>query len=136
MNSFVERLQKDLAMLQSTLQKEGNDLVKKVKKIAAKNKLDSKAKEIEKLIERKLKTFEPAIETLYKEIKKNAKKAGVDLSKLEINFKKKTAAAKKKLKTKKKTTKKKSTTKKKTAKKTTTKKTTKKASKKKTTTAK
>jgi hypothetical protein len=94
MKGFISKLQKDLNKLQDTLQKEGADLVQKVKNIADKEAIEVKAKEIEKLIAAKLKKFEPAFESLLREIKKGASSAGVDLSKLEKGIKSRTSAAK------------------------------------------
>ncbi len=134
MKDFITKLQKDINKLQDTVQKEGNDLVKKIKKVATKKNIEAQAKDLEHIIAEKLKNFEPALENLYKEVRKSANKAGIDLSKFERELKRKTAAAKKKIKTmKKKTTKKKTTKKKTTKKKATKKKTAKRTTKKKTT---
>jgi SPX domain protein involved in polyphosphate accumulation len=97
MKDFIAKLQKDLNKLQKTIQQEGNDLVASIKKATTKKNIEAQAKELEHIIVEKLKTFEPAMENLYKEVRKNAEKAGIDLTKLEKEIKKKTAAAKVKL---------------------------------------
>jgi ElaB/YqjD/DUF883 family membrane-anchored ribosome-binding protein len=80
---FLAKFQQDLDNLQSTIRKEGDDLVKKVKLAASKENVDVKRKEFEKLVEAKLKKFEPAINKFVHELNVNAKKAGVDLTDLE-----------------------------------------------------
>jgi hypothetical protein len=80
---FLSKFQKDLDVLQSTIKKEGDDLVKKVKQAANKDSIATKRADLEKLVEGKLKRFEPAINKFVKDLNKNAQKAGVDLTKLE-----------------------------------------------------
>lgn len=127
-------MQKDLNRLQKTLEKEGDDLLKKIQKAAVKAKKDTgmsnKTREIEKLIETKIKKFEPALEKFYKEVKVSARKYGIDLTGLEEKMTTAKDKLAKKQTTKKKTTKKKTT---KAKKKATTKTTSKTAAKKKTT---
>ena len=94
MKGFISKLQRDLNRLQETLQKEGADLVQKVKHIADKETIEVKAREVEKLIAAKLKKFEPAFELLLKEIRKGASSAGIDLSKIEKGIKKQATATK------------------------------------------
>lgn len=104
MQDFVKRLQKDLGHLQKTLEKEGNDLVKKVKNAANKRDLVAKGKDLEKLVEKKLKEFEPTFNKVVANIRKQAKKAGVDLDVLTHRAKsgitKAKATAKRTIKTK------------------------------------
>lgn len=80
---FLTKFQKDLNHLQSTIKKESDDLVKKVKLAASKESVEHKRKELEKLVDAKLKKFEPAINKFVHELNVNAKKAGLDLTDLE-----------------------------------------------------
>ena len=45
---FINRFQKDMNVLQKQIKKEGDDLVKKVKKVATKKSIETKALELEK----------------------------------------------------------------------------------------
>jgi predicted nucleic acid-binding Zn-ribbon protein len=83
MKDFIAKLQKDLNNLQKTLKKEGDDLVTIVKKTATKENLVTKGKELEKLVNMKLKEFEPQINRFMTDVRKNAKKAGIDIDVLE-----------------------------------------------------
>lgn len=136
MNSFISRVQKDLNRFQKAFQKESDDLVKKIKKLgdqAKKNKVAERRKEIENLIETKLRGLEPVFDKLFKEIKVSARKYGIDLTGIEKRVTTSLGKSVKKA-TKKKAAKKKATankaTKKSTAKKATKKTTAKKATKK------
>lgn len=99
MNSFITRLQKDLNKFQATIQKEGNDLLDKLKNLDLKDNLEARRKDLEKVIDAKLGKLEPVYNKLMDEIRKNAKKAGIDLTKLEKQIKKSAVAASKTLKT-------------------------------------
>ena len=101
MNHLISRLQKDLVKLQTTIQKEGNDLLEKIKKLDLKDNISGKKKELEKVIDTKLGRIEPVYNKVMVEIRKNAKKAGIDLVKLEKEIKKQAKAAGKKIKSKK-----------------------------------
>jgi flagellar hook-basal body complex protein FliE len=57
--------------------------LKKVKTAAGKENVQAKRKELEKLLEKNLKKYEPTISKFVAEVNKNAKKAGVDLTDLE-----------------------------------------------------
>lgn len=83
MMEFVNRLQKEFKSLQKVIEKEGDDLVKKVKAATNSKNVAATRKQVEALVEEKLKKFEPAIKSLITEVKKNAKKAGIDLTDLE-----------------------------------------------------
>lgn len=101
MNSFIGRFQKDLNKLQKSLEKEGDDLLAKIKKAAKaaqKSNVNTKRKEIEKLIEKKIRSFEPAFEKFYHEVKVGARKYGIDLTGFEETVKRTTRTAKNKLK--------------------------------------
>jgi len=87
MKDFVARLQKDLGRLQKTLEQEGNDLVKKVKTAATSKKIVARGKHLEKLVEQKLRKLEPTMDKVLANIRKEAKKAGVDLDALTKNAK-------------------------------------------------
>lgn len=135
MKDLITKLQKDLLKFHDSVQQERHELTEKVKSMLDKGHLEGKGRELEKLIETKLKGFEPAFDRLVKELTKNAKKTGIDLSKFEKEIqaakealKKKVSkkTSKKKKVSKKKATKKKATEKKETKKKETKKKTTKK----------
>lgn len=94
---FLNKFQKDLNALQSSLKKEGDDLIKKVKKVTTKDELDARKRELEKLVEAKLKRMEPAINRFMHELNTNAKKAGVDLTKLESKVRSNLQTARSKL---------------------------------------
>ncbi len=128
MNSFISRVQKDLQKFQKTIEKEGEDLIEKIKTLGnqAKNaSVAAKRRDVEKLLEKKVKDVVPVVERLFKEVKTNARKYGIDLGSLEDKVRKSAArfvdakparkAAKKS--TAKKAAAKKATTKKKAAKK-------------------
>jgi hypothetical protein len=87
MKDFLGKLQKDLKHLQSTIEKEGNDLLKKAKKavddMEVPKKVNAKTKELEKLIESKFDKFEPALYKFIGEVAKNAKKYGLEVGDLE-----------------------------------------------------
>ena len=54
MKNLVNRVQQELNKLQTTLQKEGNDLLKRFKNLDLVDNLESKKKEIETVIEKNL----------------------------------------------------------------------------------
>lgn len=83
MKDFVQRVQKEFKVLQKMFETEGNDLVKKIKVMTQKKNMDATKKQIEKLIESKLKKLEPALRNLVKEVKTTAVKAGVDFGGIE-----------------------------------------------------
>ena len=87
MKDFIGRVQKDLVKLQKTLKKEIDDLGQKIKSAAKAQTVGAKTREIERLLELRLKKFEPAIEKFYKEVKANAGKYGIDLGGLEKRVK-------------------------------------------------
>lgn len=99
MKDFVSRLQKDLAQLQKTIQQESDDLLKKVKTAATKDNIIAKGKEIEKLMETKLKRFEPQLNKFMEDVRKNAKKAGIDIDTIGQQVRSKIKTAGKKAKT-------------------------------------
>ncbi len=104
MNELIARVQKDLNKLQKSLEKEGEILLKKIRKTAAKaeDNVSHKKDEVAKLIQKQVKNFEPALEKFYKEIKTNAGKYGVDIDNLENRVKSTTQKAAAKLNLKKK----------------------------------
>lgn len=83
LKNFLKNFQKDLNILQKTLKKESDDLLKRVKTAAGKENVQAKRKELEKLLEKNMKKYEPTISKFVAEVNKNAKKAGVDLTDLE-----------------------------------------------------
>ncbi len=97
LKDFLEKFQKDLNVLQKTLKREGDDLVKKVKTAANRDNLQAKRKDIELVIEKNLKKYEPTINKFVSELNTSAKKAGVDLSDLEKKVKDNLHAARAKL---------------------------------------
>ncbi len=97
MKNLISRLQGDLNQLQKSLQKEGNDLIKRVKGASLTKNIEVGRKEVEKLIINKLKKLEPLYENFVEEIRKNAKKAGIDIQKIEKEIRKTATVAKKKL---------------------------------------
>lgn len=98
MKDFIARVQNDLNKLQKTIEKEGDQLVKKMRAAATKaanNKnLSAKAREIEQLVENQMKKLEPAVVKIVKNIKTNAEKYGIDLKDLEKKVEKAANAAK------------------------------------------
>ncbi|NDE14463.1 hypothetical protein EBZ80_05985 [bacterium] len=85
MKDFVGRLQKDLAHLQKTLKQEGDDLVKKLRTATTSKNLKATGRQIEKMVEQRLKKIEPQMNRVLSDLRKNAKKAGLDLDAIEKN---------------------------------------------------
>jgi hypothetical protein len=83
MNSFIKKLQKDLKNLESAVKKDSDELLKKVKAYATKENITAAGAEIEKVLEKKLKDFEPTINKVVTEIRKNAAKAGINVDTVE-----------------------------------------------------
>jgi len=96
MNKVIADLQKEFANLQKNFKKRGDELVKRVKSQATKENLMARGKEIEKLVEKELKRVEPAVNKFLVELRKNAKKAGIDLDKIEKNVRTRIKQASKK----------------------------------------
>lgn len=98
MKDFIKKLQKDLKSLEHAIKKDSDELVKKVKTYASKENLAAAGIEIEKVLEKKLKEFEPTINKVVGEIRKNAAKAGINVdtveSKVRSTVKKATAQVK------------------------------------------
>lgn len=65
-------------------------ITKKVKKYAKEHGLDSSIKDVEKMIQKKIKSAQPTIDTFIKDVKKNVEKAGIDISKIEKSLQKTT----------------------------------------------
>ncbi len=89
MKDFVNKLQKDLTHLQKTLKQEGDDLVKKLRTATEKKNLKATGKQIEKLVEQRLKKFEPQVKRVVNDLRKSAKKAGINVDALEKNVREK-----------------------------------------------
>lgn len=85
MKDFVGRLQKDLAHLQKTLKQEGDDLVKKLRTATNTKNLKATGRQLEKMVEQRLKKFEPQMNRVLKDLRTNAKKAGLDIDAIEKN---------------------------------------------------
>ena len=100
MKNLISRIQKDITKLQKAVHKEGNDLLDKIKDIDFKANIDQTKKELLKVLSAKLKKIEPTYNSLVEEVRKNAKKAGVELGKLEKTIKARVATKKKKSKAK------------------------------------
>lgn len=83
MKDFIGKLQKDLTHLQKTLKQEGDDLVKKLKTATSRKNLTATGKQIEKMVETRLKKFEPQMNRVLSDLRKNAKKAGLDMDTIE-----------------------------------------------------
>jgi hypothetical protein len=83
MKDFIKKLQKDLKSLETAIKKDSDELVKKVKSYASKQNISAAGVEIEKVLEKKLKEFEPTINKVVGEIKKNAAKAGINVDQVE-----------------------------------------------------
>ena len=83
MKDFIKKLQKDLKSLEHAIKKDSDELVKKVKTYASKENLAAAGVEIEKVLEKKLKEFEPTINKVVGEIRKNAAKAGINVDTVE-----------------------------------------------------
>lgn len=83
MKDFIKKLQKDLKNLETAVKKDSDELLKKVKSYATKENLTAAGVEIEKILEKKLKDFEPTINKVVGEIRKNAAKAGINVDNVE-----------------------------------------------------
>lgn len=83
MKDFIGKLQKDLGHLQKTLKQEGDDLVKKLKTATSRKNLTATGKQLEKMVEARLKKFEPQMNRVLDDLRKNAKKAGLDVDTIE-----------------------------------------------------
>ena len=83
MKDFIGKLQKDLGHLQKTLKQEGDDLVKKLKTATSRKNLTATGKQLEKMVEARLKKFEPQMNRVLDDLRKNAKKAGLDVDSIE-----------------------------------------------------
>lgn len=83
MKDFIKKLQKDLKSLETAIKKDSDELVKKVKSYATKENLTAAGVEIEKVLEKKLKEFEPTLNKVVSEIRKNAAKAGINVDQVE-----------------------------------------------------
>jgi hypothetical protein len=83
MNAFIKKLQKDLKALEHAVKKDSDELLKKVKSFATKENMAAAGSEIEKILEQKLKEFEPTIKKVVGEIRKNAAKAGINVDTVE-----------------------------------------------------
>jgi adenosylmethionine-8-amino-7-oxononanoate aminotransferase len=98
MKDFIKKLQKDLKSLEHAIKKDSDELVKKMKTYASKENLAAAGVEIERVLEKKLKEFEPTINKVVGEIRKNAAKAGINVdtveSKVRSTVKKATAQVK------------------------------------------
>ena len=101
MKNLVGRLKKDLSRLQETLQKEGDLLIKNLKKTVesseTKEAILEKTRDVEKVIEQRLKQFEPAINNFMTGVRSNAQKYGIDVSKFETRITSAAKAAKTKM---------------------------------------
>lgn len=98
MKKLIARIQKDISKLQDAVHKEGNDLIEKIKKLDLKSNLDQTKDDLMKLVSAKLKKIEPTYHNFVDEVRKNAKKAGIEIEKFEKNIKAKAKGAKKNLK--------------------------------------
>jgi hypothetical protein len=94
MKKLIARLQKDISKLQDVVHKEGNDLLEKIKHLDLKKNIDFTKKELMHLLSVKLKKMEPSYNNFISELRKSAKKAGIELEKLEKNIKAKAKKAK------------------------------------------
>ncbi len=83
MKDFIKKLQKDLKTLENAVKKDSDELLKKVKSYATKENITAAGVEIEKVLEKKLKEFEPTINKVVNEIRKNAAKAGINVDSVE-----------------------------------------------------
>jgi hypothetical protein len=83
MNKLIAKLQKDLNMLQTTLEREGDKLVKKIKTAAKKNGVPTDVDHFETLIEEQVKKFEPALDKFLGNVKTSAAKYGIELDGIE-----------------------------------------------------
>ena len=97
MKSLINRLQKDVAKLQDTFQKESADFIDRISRVELKDNLEQKKKELEKVISSKIKSLEPVYDSFLEELRKNAEKAGIDVDRIEKEIMKRAQAASKKL---------------------------------------
>lgn len=97
MKSIISKIQKDISHFQAVVEKEGNDFIKRIKKLDLKTNIDQSKKELIKILNTKLKTLEPTYNSFVDEVYKNAKKAGIDLTKIEKQLKTKAKKVKKQI---------------------------------------
>ena len=83
MKDFVARIQKDLTRLQTTIEQEGDDLIKKIRALTDKKKIEKARHDLEGVLHKKLQSFEPAIKKFITAIEQNAAKAGIDVKAVE-----------------------------------------------------
>lgn len=95
MKKLLAKIQKDISKLQKVVNKEGNDLLDKIKKLDLKTNIENTREELMKVLSGKIKKLEPTYKTFIEEIRKNAKKAGLELEKFEKTLKEKAKGAKK-----------------------------------------
>lgn len=86
MKKLIAKLQNELTYLQDSVQKETTVLLKKLQKLHLKENLEGKKHELEKLIERKYKTFLPACNRFANELRGIAKNAGINVDEWEKNL--------------------------------------------------
>lgn len=98
MKDFFKKLQSDVTSIQKSLETQKKDLIKMVNKYADKDQLIQKGLELEQVVEKQLKKYEPSIEKVLARVRDNAKKAGVDFEKYEKKFRTNLKSATSKLK--------------------------------------
>ena len=98
MKAFVSKLQKDLNDLQVAIKKDSDELVKRVKSYANKDSIAAAGTELEKVVEERLKKFEPTLNKVVNEIRRNAAKAGINVDELETKVRSNVTRATTKLK--------------------------------------
>ena len=74
MKDLINKLQKDLNQLQKTLQQEGGDLIQKIANVDLKENLKTTRKDIEKIIELKIKGLNQLVKIFLKRLRKMPKK--------------------------------------------------------------
>jgi hypothetical protein len=97
MKKLITRFQNELVHLQESLQKESSDILAKLKKLDLKENIESKKKDLEKIIERKYQTFLPTCNRFAHELRAIAEKAGINVDKWEKSMLHTTGVVKKKI---------------------------------------
>lgn len=92
---LIDSLKKDLNRLQETMKREGDLLIKNLKKTVedseTREAIRTSTKEVEEVIEKRIKSMEPALNNFMSGVRTNAQKYGIDVSKFEAKI---TSAAK------------------------------------------
>ena len=85
--SIISRIQKDALKFQGFIQKEGVALVERINVNELCESFENRRRNLEALIHKRIKKFEPTYQILVEDLRKNAKKAGIDIDRIERSIK-------------------------------------------------